>query len=362
MLSWRELATLNPVLADGHLFVGFADWRSDAGAYLAAGGAFFPFELDVSADADVAIQAALGGGPTRFAGAKLESINGVAAREVSRELLRRAHGDTPEFRAELISRRWFFYYWKLYGSSAEFDLELRGAQRSSIRVPASTAKPLFVAREASFEDQFSFQLLPCATALLTIRSFDWPDKKRDFEFTTNDPLRYTGKTYVLIGRYTYSSAILFANTVRHFGFATPGGHGRIRASRPERRRPKNCSAEHGTGRLRKTDSPAAQSAASLDRRVSVAPMMDWTDDHEIVSCINSLASSEKACLLYVSAKPQLHEFYEAAPNALILSAIYACRPDDFTRVVYSFRRCHWRRLGIVSSGRFENTRDLPGAR
>lgn len=302
--AWREFATLNPILADGHLFVGFAGWRGDAEAYLAAGGAFFPFELDVTADADVMIKAALGGGSTPYAGAKLESINGVDAREVSRELLRRAHGDTPGFRAELISRRWFFYYWKLYGSPSEFDLVLRGAKRSSVRVPASTSKPLFLAQEASFDRQFSLELLPCATAVLTIRSFYWPDKQAYFEFTKsaftkvrdagvrtliidvrdngggdddmwmqgilpyiadkpyrwasryrvrvleqyrdegetvgdvlsgeidrwaepepNNPLRYPGKTYVLIGPSTYSSAVLFANTVQHFGFATLAGAG-----------------------------------------------------------------------------------------------------------------------------------------
>jgi hypothetical protein len=38
----------------------------------------------------------------------------------------------------------------------------------------------------------------------------------------------------------------------------------------------------------------------MDRRIAVAPMIDWTDDLKIVSCINSLESAEKACLLYVS--------------------------------------------------------------
>jgi len=32
--------------------------------------------------------------------------------------------------------------------------------------------------------------------------------------------------------------------------------------------------------------------------------------------------------------------YEAALKALILSATYVCRPGDFTKVIYSFRRCH----------------------
>ena len=39
---------------------------------------------------------------------------------------------------------------------------------------------------------------------------------------------------------------------------------------------------------------------TLDRRLSVAPMMDWTDDSWIALDINDLAKPERACLLYVS--------------------------------------------------------------
>jgi hypothetical protein len=38
---------------------------------------------------------------------------------------------------------------------------------------------------------------------------------------------------------------------------------------------------------------------ALERRLSVAPMMDWTDDVQIVRCLNELAWSGRACLLYV---------------------------------------------------------------
>lgn len=41
----------------------------------------------------------------------------------------------------------------------------------------------------------------------------------------NNPLAYRGKTYVLIGPYTYSSAILFTNVVEDYGFATVAGTG-----------------------------------------------------------------------------------------------------------------------------------------
>eukprot|EP01034_Spumella_vulgaris_P036068 gene36067-44481_t len=41
----------------------------------------------------------------------------------------------------------------------------------------------------------------------------------------NNPLRFGGKVYVLIGPATYSSAVLFANTVQDFGMATLAGSG-----------------------------------------------------------------------------------------------------------------------------------------
>src|SRR5262245_47046191 len=48
--TWRLFATLNPVLGDGHLLVGYVDWRADTRAHLAAGGKLFPFEVRVSPD------------------------------------------------------------------------------------------------------------------------------------------------------------------------------------------------------------------------------------------------------------------------------------------------------------------------
>src|SRR6185295_6425564 len=53
--AWREFATLNPLLADGHLFVGFVDWRGDVRAHLANGGALFPVGVHVTADCKVSL-------------------------------------------------------------------------------------------------------------------------------------------------------------------------------------------------------------------------------------------------------------------------------------------------------------------
>jgi len=40
--------------------------------------------------------------------------------------------------------------------------------------------------------------------------------------------------------------------------------------------------------------------AKLDRRVAVAPMMDWTDDRQTPLGVRCLRTARRACLLYVS--------------------------------------------------------------
>mgnify|MGYP001602458033 CR=1 FL=1 len=43
--AWRQLARINPLLADGHLAITLTDWRADTAAHRAAGGALLPFDV-----------------------------------------------------------------------------------------------------------------------------------------------------------------------------------------------------------------------------------------------------------------------------------------------------------------------------
>lgn len=300
--AWQAFATLNPLLADGHLFVGFANWRADTDAHLASGGVLFPFEVQAT-PGQLIIRSELGGAGSPHVGARVRSINGVDVKQITATLLARVHGDTPAFRADLLSRRWWLYYWKMYGAPKEFAIVLDDAARTSLRVPGSSQKPATLVTEATFEGQFAFALLPCNTAQLTVRSFSW-DQQPFLDFTQDafrkmhdagvrrliidvrdngggddamwiegilpyvatkpyrwastykkrvveghrdegeqlgavvsgeidrwippqpdHPLRYSGELYVLIGGGTYSSAVLFANVVRDFGFGKLAGTG-----------------------------------------------------------------------------------------------------------------------------------------
>lgn len=299
--AWAALATLNPSFADAHLAVLYPDWRGATEAHLAAGGTFFPFEVSIADDGTPVVTALLGGAPTPLAGRRIRAIDGADARDRTAAVLARAHGDTPAFRAELASRRWFFFDWKLFGAQADYEIAFEDAEAPQ-RISAGRATPAFLADESSFERQFAFEPLPCRAALLTVSAFGWPDKAQFLAFTRDaferikgsgartliidvrannggdddfwmegllpyladrpyrhgssyrkrvlekyrdegettgevvagtidawippqpdNPLRFDGKTYVLIGRSTYSSAILFANVMQDFGFATLAG-------------------------------------------------------------------------------------------------------------------------------------------
>ena len=298
--AWRVLATLNPVFSDAHLPVSMGDFEPEAKAHLQNGGGFFPYEVHVDAAGDVFIRAEMGGGETPLARSRIDTINGAPARAVARELLALTFGDTLALRANLLSGRWWRFYWKAFGTPAKFDLTLstpRGIQK--ISRPAAPSLPQSATALNDFDKVFRFEMLSGKVALLTVGSFLWPDKKLFYAMTekaftamreaqaetliidvrTNgggdddmwkegilrftadrpyrhgsayikkviegrqnatekvgdivkgeiqiweqpkpaDPLHFGGKIYVLAGRTTYSSSILFLNTMQDFKFAT----------------------------------------------------------------------------------------------------------------------------------------------
>lgn len=299
--AWRVFAGLNPTMADGHLLVGYNDWAADATEHLRNGGALFPFEVVIDDAGKLIVATTLGGGSTPLAGKAISSINGMDADMVTTALLARMHGDTAAFRRALLSHRWWFFYWKMYGAPERFDITVEG---STLRMAGSHAQPAYLATKSVFERAFSFRKLPHHAALLTLHTFKWPDKAKFYAFTEqvfkeikregirvlivdvrqngggdddmwmqgilryiadkpyrwasgyekkvtpghvdegqhvgdivhghidrmipprlDDPLHYNGKFYLLVGNQTYSSAVLFSNTVQDFKFGTIAGQG-----------------------------------------------------------------------------------------------------------------------------------------
>jgi hypothetical protein len=300
--AWAALAQLNPVLADGHLFIGLPDWRRQSAEAIRQGAEFFPFEIRLDAKGFPIITAALGGAATPFAGRRILRIDRDDARAVTRSFLARAHGDTPAFRKALVAQRWWLFFATLYGTPAAYDLVLSGSGKPQ-HVVASHVLPAILQRDADFDRLFACRIDADGTAQLTVASFVWEDKARFLQFThdcfgrmkaaaasrlvidvsangggdddmwkdgilryiatrpykqgstylkrertgsvtagsietptqpvADDPLHFIGKVTVLIGPLTYSSAVLFSNVVRDYGFGSlvgTGGAARIRQS------------------------------------------------------------------------------------------------------------------------------------
>jgi hypothetical protein len=308
--AWSVMARLNPIFADGHVMIGYADWRGEARAHLRSGGGFFPFEVAIHGDGTLRILAWLGGRRSLLAGSRIGRINGRDANVVVAELMERMHGDTPQFRARLLGQRFWFFLWKMYGAPTSYTVDLESMP--GMRLAQARNEAVVLQEDASFERQFQFRLLRRNAAVLALGSFAWPDKERFMVFTREafarmrdervntliidvrlngggsddywidgvlryvaakrfrwastyvkrvlegraepgqrtgdrvagevtgwiepalaEPLHFGGRVYVLTGDATYSSAILFANTVQDFGFGTvagPGGAARARQS------------------------------------------------------------------------------------------------------------------------------------
>jgi len=196
--AWRVLGTLNAQFADAHLALLQPEREKQAKAYLAAGGGFFPYEVRVTPEGELFIRAELGGKASPLARTRIDQVNGVPAGQLVHQLMHYIHGDTAAFRAEILSRRFWFYYWKVIGAPARFTLVQNGQQAA---VAASGMLPeLYSADVNDFSKVYRFELLGKRAALLTINAFLWPDKDKFYAFTKDAfaRMREAGVTDLLI--------------------------------------------------------------------------------------------------------------------------------------------------------------------
>jgi hypothetical protein len=310
--AWRSFAQLNPYFYDAHVTVTFPSVADEVAAHLQQDGAFFPFEVQVGTDGSAHIRSDLMGDAT-WAGARILQINSMPIANIVKDMLAHASGDSPGLQANLLSRRFWFFYWKLFGYSSHFDIQIATTTgEQNLRLRATSIAPDSVKGEQFFEQQFQFEQLKNDTALLTVNTFYWKDHQAYLAFmqeafskirkaglktllidirqnTGGDdvmwkegllryiakkpyrngssytkkvlagrasgtekvgdivhgqvdtwmqpepdhPDHFNGKTYVLVGRLTYSSAVLFSNVVQDFGFASlvgEAGYARTRQS------------------------------------------------------------------------------------------------------------------------------------
>jgi len=178
--AWGELATLNPLLADAHLLIGFVDRRGDARAHLASGGRFFPVGVRITPACGVSLHDTRNPTLMQLDGAAIRNVNGIPARDICRQMMDRAHGETRALRAALLERRFWFFYWKLRGAPANYRLTFETG--GTLDLEGSTELPDQLAAEESFDRQFELTMLPDA-AVLKLGTFAWPKKEEVLAFT-----------------------------------------------------------------------------------------------------------------------------------------------------------------------------------
>jgi hypothetical protein len=195
--AWKVMSGLNPVMADGHLTVlipgGVA---AEIQRHLKSGGRLFPYAVHVTPDAAIFVRSRLDGSATPLAGRRIDTIEGVPADEVAEKLLAHMNGDTRALRAEFLSDRFAFWYWKFFGEHRSFRLRIGGAE--SVAEGSSDTPSAY--REKTFEQLFRFELLDDNAALLTIDEFYWGDKPKFYEFTRSafERMRAAGTRTLII--------------------------------------------------------------------------------------------------------------------------------------------------------------------
>ncbi len=175
---WHQTAKLNPLFNDAHWSINLPETHSDMQQVIERTGGVFPLEVHMRPDGELTVLALAGGGETPWRGATIESINGVLAPLLSRQLLALRHGDTPFNRANLLGPSFQLYYASVFGTPAEFTLQIKQNDKVSVvKLPASKLAAVIGKTSKKFTDNFSYRALNTNTAYLKLGTFNWPDEQ-----------------------------------------------------------------------------------------------------------------------------------------------------------------------------------------
>lgn len=198
---WHLTAKLNPLFNDAHWSINLPEADSDMQQVIKKTGGVFPLEVHMRPDGELTVLALAGGGDTPWRGATIESINGVLAPQLSRQLLALRHGDTPLNRANLLGPSFQLYYASVFGTPAEFKLQLKQNDKlTTVVLPASKQAAVIGKTGKNFADNFSYRALNHNTAYLKLGTFSWPDEQEIGSFTkdTFDKIQRTGANTLII--------------------------------------------------------------------------------------------------------------------------------------------------------------------
>ncbi|RVU34442.1 hypothetical protein EOE67_15470 [Rheinheimera riviphila] len=198
---WHQTAKLNPLFNDAHWSVNLPEADSDMQQLIKKTGGLFPLEVHLRPDGELTVLALAGGGETPWRGATIESINGVLAPVLSRQLLTLRHGDTPLNRANLLGPSFQLYYASVFGTPTEFTLQLKqNDQLITAVLPASKQAAVIGKTSNKFADNFSYRALNANTAYLELGTFYWPEEQEIGSFTKEAfaKIQQSGATTLII--------------------------------------------------------------------------------------------------------------------------------------------------------------------
>lgn len=161
--AWQSLALLNPILNDGHMGVRYP--ANAYNEYISSGGATFNLAVTLTDENDLRLDQ---GFEDLKSGTQIHSINGISTEKIVEDLLARMHGDSPELRRELISRRFKIYFWSMYGNFESYQFTA-GPFDNTKRYTLSPDSERVTLIE---EPKFQFSIVNSDTALLKINTFE----------------------------------------------------------------------------------------------------------------------------------------------------------------------------------------------
>lgn len=181
---WLQAAKLNPLFNDAHWSVNLPETEHDLQTFIDRTGGVFPLEVHVKPDGELVVLALAGGADTPWRGATIESINGVAAPLLARQLLALRHGDTSMNRANLLGPMFQRMYAIAFGTPAEFNLQLKQNDKlTDLTLAASKRAAVLGTSGKEFSADFSYQALNANTAYLKLGTFVLPDEQVVGAFT-----------------------------------------------------------------------------------------------------------------------------------------------------------------------------------
>ncbi len=177
---WRELAQVNPLLADAHMGIRYPIREFEA--FRAEGGAVFPIPVRIEDGGKIYadhVSTAEDVGPIP-SGARILSINGRSAQEIVSSLMPMMRGESETIRRMVMAHNFAAYLWALYDLSS-FTVTYRATPDSKVQAITLNGDAPALRRSRS-DPVFQFSIHEESVGYLNISTFDIAHQQDFHEF------------------------------------------------------------------------------------------------------------------------------------------------------------------------------------